>query len=197
MLASTLKTLIEKLADKKIVNQGLLNLNSTISTPLFNNILEYYPFKSTLKNVWSYKTESYKIIDQLTMVEAKLITDCYEVTDAVGREEFCLMGLQRHIANNRAMPLALLFTDPETEIEYQEFLMGDGTIYRVPLATEGMDKYPFQKALEKMFVGDFIQTHSSDGEVTYTLLDTQEKVDAYNVGEYYKKYVWQKNRKAK
>lgn len=68
-----------------------------------------------------------------------------------------------------------------TGIEYQEYQMSDATIYRIPLVTPGMDEYTFDKALNKMFVGDFIKTSSVDG-TAYTLLDTQEKVDAYSEG---------------
>jgi hypothetical protein len=124
-------------------------------------------------------------------VRAKLITSCYEAADAEGREEFCHLTLQEHIEKGRATPLAQLFVDESTGIQYQEFLMFDGTIYRIPITTPEMDKHVFQKALNKMFVGDFIKSHSVDG-VEYTLLDTQEKVDAYNEGIYYEKYVFKR-----
>lgn len=129
-------------------------------------------------------------------VRAKLITDCYEAADAEGKEEFCQLALQEHVDRGDALPLALLFTDEEMGIDYQEFLMADGTIYRIPIVTDGMSKYTFQKALNKMFVGDFIKTHSVD-EVTYTLLDTQEKVDSYNEGTYYDKYVYKRESRRK
>lgn len=129
-------------------------------------------------------------------VRAKLITDCYESADTQGREEFCLLALDEHVKNGRALPLAEIFIDSDTGIEYLEFLMGDLTIYRVPIATDGMGKYEYQKALEKKFLGDFIETHSVD-EITYTPLDTQEKIDAYNSGEYYEKYAYGKRRKNK
>ncbi len=129
-------------------------------------------------------------------VRAKLLVDCYETADALGREEFCLLALDEHIKNGTTLPLAELFVDPETEIEYLEYLMANGTIYRIPIVTSEMDKHTFQKALEKKFLGDFIETHSSD-EVTYTPLDTQEKIEAYNKGEYYEKFVYGKRRKKK
>lgn len=129
-------------------------------------------------------------------VRAKLITDCYEAADAKGREEFCLLALSEHVKNGRALPLAELFIDPDTETEYLEYLMGDMTIYRVPIATPEMGKYEYQKALEKKFLGDYIETHSVD-EVTYTPLDTQEKIDTYNSGEYYEKFVYAKRRNKK
>lgn len=72
------------------------------------------------------------------------------------------MGMQDRIDEGSALALAVLFVDETTGIEYQEYLMGDGTIYRIPLVTPGMDKYAFDKALNKMFVGDFIKTSSVD-----------------------------------
>ncbi len=120
-------------------------------------------------------------------VRAKLLTDCYGQADAKGREEFCHIGMERHVKEGNALPLAVLFVDKETRVEYQEFLMSDGTIYRIPIAISEMDKYVYQKALDKKFIGDFIETHSVDG-IQYTLLDTQEKVVAYNNGTYYEKF---------
>ena len=103
------------------------------------------------------------------------------------------MGMHDRINEGSELALAVPFIDETIGIEYQEYLMGDGTIYRIPLVTPWIDKYAFDKALNKMFVGDFIKTSSVDG-TTYTLLDTQEKVDAYNEGTYYDKYGLQKRK---
>lgn len=127
-------------------------------------------------------------------VRTKLMVDCYESADAAGREEFCQLALDEHIKRGSTLPLAEIFVDPETEIEYLEYLMADLTIYRVPMATPEMDKYTFQKALEKKFLDDFLEIHSSDG-VEYTLLDTREKVKSYNNGTYYDKLVYGKKQK--
>jgi hypothetical protein len=127
-------------------------------------------------------------------VRTKLMVDCYESADATGREEFCQLALDEHIKRGSALPLAEIFVDPETEIEYLEYLMADRTIYRVPIATPDMDKYTFQKALEKKFLGDFLEIHSSE-DVEYTLLDTREKVESYNTGTYFEKFVYGKKQK--
>lgn len=167
-----------------------------------NSISEAYDLivKALLSEDEKMVAKAWKFINEAegdwVWVRAKLFTDCYESADAQGREEFCLLALNEHVKNSRALPLAEVFTDPETNIDYLEFLMGDLTIYRVPIATPEMDKYTYQKALEKKFLGDFIETHSSD-EVTYTPLDTQEKIEAYNKGEYYEKFVYGKRRKKK
>lgn len=134
--------------------------------------------------------------DDWVWVKMKLLTDCYESADAVGREEFSLISLNKHVKNGTALPLAELFVDPETEIEYLEYLMADGTIYRVPIATPEMDKYTYQKAGEKKFLGDFIERHSVD-DTEYIPLDTMEKVDAYNDGTFFEKFVYGKNRNIK
>jgi hypothetical protein len=129
-------------------------------------------------------------------VRTKLLVDCYETADALGREEFCLLALDEHIKKGTALPLASLFVDTETKIEYLEYLMADGTIYRVPIVTPEMDKYTFQKALEKKFLGDFLETSSVDG-TSYTPLDTIEKVNAYNEGTYFEKFVYKRKLKKK
>lgn len=129
-------------------------------------------------------------------VRTKLIVDCYESADAYGKEEFCQMNMNEHIENGTALALAEIFADEETGIEYQEYLMYDGTIYRIPIVTPEMSKQTFDTALNKKFVGDFIKTHSAD-DVRYTLLDSQEKVSAYNAREYYEKYVYAKRSKKK
>ena len=134
--------------------------------------------------------------DDWVWVKMKLLTDCYETADAVGREEFSLISLNEHVKNGTALPLAELFVDPETEIEYLEYLMADGTIYRVPIATPEMDKYTYQKAGEKKFLGDFIERHSVD-DTEYIPLDTMEKVEAYNNGTFFEKFVYGKNRNKK
>lgn len=147
--------------------------------------------KKLIDKMWEFLN---KAEGDWAWVRAKLLTDCYETADAKGREEFCLIALENHIKNNTALALAELFIDVETQIEYLQYLMSDGTIYRIPIATEKMDKYAYQAALDKKFVGDYIETWSVDGTV-YTPLDTQEKVDAYNSGQYYEKYVYKRNKK--
>lgn len=147
--------------------------------------------KELIDKTWKFLCEA---PGEWVWVKMKLITDCYQAADAEGKAEFCEMGMQDRIDEGSALALAMLFVDETTGIEYQEYLMGDGTIYRIPVVTTGMDKYAFDKALNKMFVGDFIKMHSAS-DVTYTLLDTQEKVDAYNEGIYDDKFVYKRESK--
>jgi len=155
----------------ELIKQALLSENKVL-------IHKTWKFLNQAKGDWVW-------------VRAKLLIDCYESADAGGREEFCFIALDEHIKRGTALTLAMVFVDAETKIEYQEFLMGDGTIYRIPIVTPGMNKLTFQKALEKKFVGDFIETRSVDG-VEYTLLDDQDKVDSYNDGTYFQKFVFGK-----
>jgi hypothetical protein len=147
--------------------------------------------KKLIDKMWKFLNEAE---GDWAWVRVKLLTDCYGSADAKGKEEFCLIALDQHIKNGTAIPLAKLFVDEETQVEYLEYLMSDLIIYRVPISADDMDKYAFEKALEKKFIGDFIETRSVDG-TTYTLLDTQEKVGAYNSGTFYEKYVYGKNLK--
>lgn len=164
-----------------------------------NSISEAYDLvvKALLSEDEKLISKTWKFLNEApgdwVWVRAKLITDCYESADALGREEFCLLALDEHFENGMCLPLAELFVDPETDIEYLEYLMASGIIYRVPIARSDMGKYEFQKALEKKFVGDFLEMHSVEG-VEYTLLDTKEKVDAYNDGTFFEKFVYGKKK---
>ena len=149
--------------------------------------------KKLIDKMWKFLN---KAEGDWVWVRAKLLTDCYESANAKGREEFCLIALETHIKKGAALPLAEIFVDDETQVEYLEYLMADGIIYRIPITIENMGKYEYQKALDKKFIGDFIKTHSVDG-TEYTPLDTQEKVDSYNDGSFYEKYVYGKNKNIK
>lgn len=130
-------------------------------------------------------------------IKMKIITDTYSTADAKGKEQFCLINIKERIKSGDAVELKKHFVDIETKIEYRVFEFKNGRPpYKIPIATEGMDKFAYDKALNKKFVGDFIETHNlGDNTITLTPLDTPEKVQAYNDGVYYDKYVY--NRKLK
>ena len=50
-----------------------------------------------------------------------------------------------------------------------------------------MDKYTYDKASNKKFLGDYIEMTSVDG-VTLIPLDTEEKIDDYNKGIFFQKH---------
>jgi len=120
-------------------------------------------------------------------MKMKVITDAYSFADAKGKEEFTTMAMEQHLKSGNAILLEETFTDPETDIIYKQFKFKSGAIYRIPIATDGMDKYAYEKALNKKFMGDNIEMTSVDG-VTLIPLDTQEKVNDYNAGDYFKKH---------
>lgn len=114
-------------------------------------------------------------------MKMKVITDAYSAADAKGKEEFSLMTVERHLKSGNAVLLKETFTDPETSIKYRLYRFKNGLLYRIPYATEGMDKYAYDKALNKKFLGDYIEMTSVE-ETTYIPLDTEEKVKDYNSG---------------
>lgn len=114
-------------------------------------------------------------------MKMKVITDAYSAADAKGREEFSMIGIQQHLDSGNAKLLKKTFIDPETNIEYRIYKFKNGLLYRIPFATDGMDKYAYNKALNKKFLGDYIEMTSVE-ETTYIPLDTAEKVKDYNSG---------------
>lgn len=120
-------------------------------------------------------------------MKMKVLTECLEAADAKGKEEFCLIAMERHLKSGNAVLLEETFTDPETDIKYRQYRFKNGQLHRIPFAYEGMDKYAYDKALNKKFLGDYIEMSSVD-ETTLIPLDTEEKVRDYNAGDYFKKH---------
>ncbi len=119
-------------------------------------------------------------------MKMKVITDAYSHADAKGKEEFTLIAIEQHLKSGNMILLKETFTDPETGIQYRLYKRRNGLIERIPFATDGMDKYTYDKALNKKFLGDYIEMHTA-GDDTLTLipLDTPEKVKDYNSGGHY------------
>lgn len=120
-------------------------------------------------------------------MKMKVITDAYSSADAKGKEEFSLIAIDQHLKSGNAILLEETFTDPETDIKYRLYRFKNGLLYKIPFATEGMDKYAYDKALNKKFLGDYIEMTSVEG-TTLIPLDTQEKVKDYNAGDYFRKH---------
>ena len=119
-------------------------------------------------------------------MKMKIIVDAYTTADAKGKEEFCLMGVQDHLEANNMDLLKEKFIDEETKIEYRVYKYRNGLLYRIPFATEGMDKTTFDVALNKKFLGDYIELHVvSTGMLELIPLDTPEKVADYNKTHHY------------
>lgn len=135
------------------------------------------------------KEEQAKVWKQLNEGEGdwvwmkmKVLTDAYSHADAKGKEEFSMIGIANHLKSGYVKQIDD-FTDEETGIKYRQYKRPHGLIWRIPYATDGMDKYAYEKALNKHFLGDYIelQTAGTD-EVTLIPLDTPEKVKDYNSG---------------
>ncbi|MCL4384566.1 hypothetical protein M1116_03870 [Patescibacteria group bacterium] len=129
-------------------------------------------------------------------IRVKIITDCYEQADAKGKEEFSLIAMEKHLKSGNAVQLKEEFVDSETGIRYRQYKFRGGRPYRIPIATEGMDKHAYHTAMNKKFIGDCIeQVSGGEDKVTIIPLDNEEKVKAYNDGIFYEKYFWNKEGK--
>lgn len=115
-------------------------------------------------------------------LKMKVLTDAYSAADAKAREEFSLIGIEKHLKSGYVKQIKD-FTDEETGIKYRQYKRPHNLIWRVPYAVQGMDKYAYDKALNKHFLGDYIELQTAGGdEVTLIPLDTPEKVKDYNSG---------------
>ena len=115
-------------------------------------------------------------------LKMKVVTDAYSAADAKAREEFSLIAMEKHLKSGYVVQIED-FTDEETGIKYRQYKRSHDLIWRVPYATEGMDKYAFDKAINKHFLGDYIEMHTAGtDEMTLIPLDTPEKVKDYNSG---------------
>lgn len=118
-------------------------------------------------------------------LKMKVLTDAYSAADAKAREEFSLMGIQKHLKSGYIKQIED-FTDEETGIKYRQYRRPHGLLWRIPYATEGMDKYAYDKALNKKFLGDYIELQTAGGdEITLIPLDSPEKVKDQNSGGHY------------
>lgn len=118
-------------------------------------------------------------------MKAKILTDAYSSADAKAREEFSLIGMEKHLKSGYVNQIED-FTDEETGIKYRQYKRPHGLIWRIPYVSEGMDKYAFDKAINKHFLGDYIELQTAGGdEVTLIPLDTPERVKDYNSGGSY------------
>lgn len=115
-------------------------------------------------------------------MRAKILTDAYSSADAKAREEFSLIAMEKHLKSGYVNQIED-FTDEETGIKYRQYKRPHGLIWRIPYVSEGMDKYAFDKAINKHFLGDYIELQTAGlDEVTLIPLDTQERVKDYNSG---------------
>lgn len=108
--------------------------------------------KELRKKAWELLMDN-KAHPNFIWMRAQLICECWEVSDAKGKEEFLNLAMKDHIENGFAREL-IAHTD-EDGIEYRqyEFLFPDGNsskyIRRIPVATKEMDKYAYESLLKK------------------------------------------------
>ena len=80
-------------------------------------------------------------------IRVNLITDCWKYSDAIGKEKFLTINMEKHI-NSGYVKKVEDFVDVDGTICYQ-FLYADGRMYKVPVASKAMDKYAYEDLVNK------------------------------------------------
>ncbi len=134
------------------------------------------------KKVWKQLNEGK---GDWVWMKMKILTDAYSSADAKAREEFSLIAMNKHLESGYVTQVEDLI-DEETGIKYRQYERPNGLFWRVPYATDNMDKYAYERASNKKFLGDYIELQTAGtGEVTLISLDTAEKVKDQNSGGFY------------
>lgn len=165
-------TVLENVEDKKEPKMTFNEMYNAVTNVLINGNEEQR------NKMWKIVMEGE---GEWVWIRLKIITETYTTADAKGKEEFCLLGIQDHLEANNAVLLEDKFIDEDTGIEYRVYKYRNGLLYRIPFVTDGMDKTTFDVALNKKFIGDYIQFHTAGTNVLKLIpLDTPEKVTDYN-----------------
>jgi hypothetical protein len=80
-------------------------------------------------------------------MRANLIVDCWQAADAKGREKFILMNLKHHVESGSIKQIE--DSTEEDGIICKQYLYPNGKIYKVPTATDKMDKYAYESLVNK------------------------------------------------
>ena len=83
-------------------------------------------------------------------MRANLMVDCWEGSDAKSKERLIMMGIKRHVKAGTAVQIDDLI---DGEVVCRQYKMHDGTVYRVPVAADGVDKLTYESILEKLNSG--------------------------------------------
>jgi len=86
-------------------------------------------------------------------MRVQLICECWEASDAKGKEKFLNLAMKDHIDNGLALELAIHTDEEGVQYRQYEFIYPNGqrTYYvrRIPIATKEMDKYGYENLLSK------------------------------------------------
>jgi len=86
-------------------------------------------------------------------MRVQLICECWEASDAKGKENFLNLAMKDHIDNGLALELAIHTDEEGVQYRQYEFIYPNGQrtyyIRRIPIATKGMDKYGYENLLSK------------------------------------------------
>ena len=104
------------------------------------------------KKAWSLLMNNNGHSDFVWM-RVQLICECWEASDAKGKEKFLNLAMKDHIDNGLARELVIHTDEEGIEYRQYEFLYpsGERTYYirRIPIATKEMEKYGYENLLTK------------------------------------------------
>lgn len=91
--------------------------------------------------------------EQFVWMRANIIVDCWQASDAKGKEEFLTLAMKQYVDEGYARQLNN-FTDQDG-MEYKQYMFvhPNGVdlnyIRRIPIATNGMEKWAYEGLLDK------------------------------------------------
>lgn len=108
--------------------------------------------KELSKKAWELLMDN-KAHSIFIWMRAQLICECWEASDAKGKEKFLNLAMKDHINNGFAREWASHTDEEGVEYRQYEFLLPNGSsskyTRRIPVATKEMDKYAYENLLHK------------------------------------------------
>lgn len=104
------------------------------------------------KKAWGLLMDN-NVHPNFVWMRVQLICECWEASDAKGKEKFLNLAMQDHIDNGLARELDIHTDEEEIQYRQYEFVYPNGQrtyyIRRIPMATKDMDKYGYENLLSK------------------------------------------------
>lgn len=104
------------------------------------------------KKAWGLLMDDH-VHSNFIWMRVQLICECWEASDAKGKEKFLNLAMKDHIDNGLARELDMHTDEEGIEYRQYEFVYPNGQrtyfIRRIPVATKEMDKYGYENLLTK------------------------------------------------
>ena len=108
--------------------------------------------KELSKKAWDLLMDN-KAHSNFVWMRAQIIVECWQASDAKGKEKFLNIAMKDHIENGFARELPIFTDEDGMQYRQYEFMYPNGErsyyIRRIPIATKEMDKYGYENLLDK------------------------------------------------